>query len=199
MVSSGWDTIETCDASTSVIVAPARSAMLRWVAGGMTRSSVPMTAQLGIDFHAAVSVGSDVGSEGDRPLAGGDQPTVGLGEVLCEGVVDGGRLEERLDVAFGCAGVAGEVEHGGGIGHVERGARSAEDVEDALADVGDEGVDVDERPDVAAAGPGVGDHDTAVRVADEDHGPAGALGEERRDIRSCRPRHRGAGSVVSAP
>ena len=30
----GWDTIDTCDPATSVIVAPARSAMLRWVAGG---------------------------------------------------------------------------------------------------------------------------------------------------------------------
>ena len=41
-----------------MIVEPARSAMLRCVAGGMTRSSVPMTAQLGIVFHAAVSVGA---------------------------------------------------------------------------------------------------------------------------------------------
>ena len=44
----GCDTIDTCDAATSVIVAPARSAMLRWMAGGMTRSSVPTTAQLGM-------------------------------------------------------------------------------------------------------------------------------------------------------
>src|SRR5690242_6182144 len=52
----GWDTIETCDPATSVIVEPARSAMLRWVAGGMTRSSVPITAQLGMVFQAVVSV-----------------------------------------------------------------------------------------------------------------------------------------------
>ena len=48
----GWETIETCEPATSAIVAPARSAMLRCVAGGMTRSSVPTTAQLGSDFQA---------------------------------------------------------------------------------------------------------------------------------------------------
>ena len=52
----GWDTIDTWDPATSVIVEPARSAMLRWVAGGMTRSSVPMTVQLGMVFQAVVSV-----------------------------------------------------------------------------------------------------------------------------------------------
>ena len=53
----GLEIIETCDAATSVIVAPARSAMKRWVAGGITRSSVPMTAQLGMRFHPADVVG----------------------------------------------------------------------------------------------------------------------------------------------
>ena len=43
---------------TVVIVEPARSAMLRWVAGGMTRSSVPITAQLGIVFQAVAVVGA---------------------------------------------------------------------------------------------------------------------------------------------
>src|ERR1700722_20440926 len=58
MAAFGCDTIDTCDAAVSVIVEPARSAMLRWVAGGMTRSSVPITAQLGIVFQAVVSVGA---------------------------------------------------------------------------------------------------------------------------------------------
>ena len=56
-VTDGCDTIDTCDPATSVMVEPARSAMLRCTAIGMTRSSVPRTAQLGIVFHAAVSVG----------------------------------------------------------------------------------------------------------------------------------------------
>ena len=58
IAAAGWDTIDTCDPATSVIVEPARSAMRRCVAGGMTRSSVPITAQLGMVFHAAVSVGA---------------------------------------------------------------------------------------------------------------------------------------------
>jgi hypothetical protein len=37
------------------MVAPARSAMWRWVAGGMTRSSVPTTTQLGRVFQAGVA------------------------------------------------------------------------------------------------------------------------------------------------
>ena len=56
-VASGRDTIDTWDASTSVIVAPARSAMRRCVAIGMTRSWVPSTAQLGIVFHAGAADG----------------------------------------------------------------------------------------------------------------------------------------------
>ena len=58
IVACGWETIETWDAATSVIVEPARSAMERCVSAGMTRSSVPTTAQLGMDFHAAASVGA---------------------------------------------------------------------------------------------------------------------------------------------
>jgi hypothetical protein len=58
MAAAGWDTIDTCDPGTSVMIEPARSAMLRWVAGGMTRSSVPTTAQLGMVFQAAFSVGA---------------------------------------------------------------------------------------------------------------------------------------------
>src|ERR1700678_4648044 len=58
MAALGWDTMDTCDPGVSVIVEPARSAILRSVAGGMTRSSVPIAAQLGIVFQAAVSVGA---------------------------------------------------------------------------------------------------------------------------------------------
>src|SRR3954468_20993579 len=52
IVTCGCDTIETWEPATSLIVAPARSAMLRCVSGGMTRSSVPTTAQLGKLFQA---------------------------------------------------------------------------------------------------------------------------------------------------
>ena len=62
----GCETIETCDAATSEIVAPARSAMRRCVARGMTRSSVPMrcfdiaAACAGVGDHdAAVGVADE--------------------------------------------------------------------------------------------------------------------------------------------
>jgi len=57
MVTWGFDTIETCEPATSVIVAPARSAMRRWVSGGITRSSVPTTTQLGNVFQAGPPAG----------------------------------------------------------------------------------------------------------------------------------------------
>ena len=38
MVTCGWDTIDTWEAATSVIVEPARSAIERCVSGGMTLS-----------------------------------------------------------------------------------------------------------------------------------------------------------------
>ena len=56
-VTCGFDTIETCEPAASVTVAPARSAMCRWVSGGMVRSAVPTTAQLGKDFHAGAPDG----------------------------------------------------------------------------------------------------------------------------------------------
>ena len=58
IAAAGWDTIDTCDPATSVILEFARSAILRCVAGGMMRSSVPITAQLGMVFQAAASVGA---------------------------------------------------------------------------------------------------------------------------------------------
>ena len=91
-------------------------------------------------------------------MAGGDQPAVGLGQVLSEGVVHRRRLEERLDVAFGGSGVAGEVEHRCGVRNVERGTGTSEDVEHVLTDVGNERVDVDEGLDVAALGGVRDDH-----------------------------------------
>src|ERR1700735_3214150 len=58
MAALGWDTHDTCEPAVCVIVDPARSAMRRWVAGGMTRSSVPITVQLGIVFQAVAVVGA---------------------------------------------------------------------------------------------------------------------------------------------
>ena len=62
IVSWGWDTIETWEAATSVMVAPARSAIRRWAAGGMIRSSVPTTVQLGsVAFDLLKAEAGDAG------------------------------------------------------------------------------------------------------------------------------------------
>ena len=104
MAACGWDTIDTCEPATSVIVEPARSAICRWVAGGMTRSSVPITAQLGMVFQAWPLGRGGVCAEGDRTLTGDDQPAVGLGEVLGEGVVDGRGLRNASASPSGAPG-----------------------------------------------------------------------------------------------
>jgi hypothetical protein len=96
--------------------------------------------------------------------------------------VHGGRFEERLGVALRGAGVADDVEHDARVGDVERGARPAQDLEDGLTLVGDEGIDVHQRLDVAALGPGVRDHHATVGMADQDDRAGRALGQERGDV-----------------
>src|ERR687895_809695 len=49
---SGWDIMTTCEDRISVTLLPARLAMKRWVAGGMTLSSVGIRYQDGMDFQA---------------------------------------------------------------------------------------------------------------------------------------------------
>ena len=77
MLTWGFDTLET-----SVIVAPARSAMRRWVSGGITRSSVPTTTQLGNVFQAGPPGRRGVRAQGDGPLTRDDQPAVVDRQVL---------------------------------------------------------------------------------------------------------------------
>jgi hypothetical protein len=52
VATSGCETIEAWEAGTSSIVAVARSALKRCVAGGIALSSVPSRYHEGIDFHA---------------------------------------------------------------------------------------------------------------------------------------------------
>jgi hypothetical protein len=52
VATSGCETMEAWEAGTSSIVAVARSAMKRCVAGGIALSSVPSRYHEGIDFHA---------------------------------------------------------------------------------------------------------------------------------------------------
>src|SRR5207253_2732452 len=124
-----------------------------------------------------------VRTERDRTLARDDQPPVRLGEVLREGIVNGRWLEEGLGVPFRSSRVADDVENGGRVGNVERGARAAQDLEDGLAHFGDERVDVYERLDVTTYGTGVRDHHAPIGVADQDDRTSRALREKRRNVR----------------
>ena len=163
---------------------------------------MPTTAQLGSDFHAAAPDGvvfalSVIG----RWLATISQRSVSE-QVLGEGLVHRVGLQERLGVALRRARVAGDVEDRARVGDVERRPGPAQDLEHRLALVGDERVDVDQRSHVAAGGPGVGDDPAAVGVADQHHGAARALGEERGDVRrrpvaAPRSRFGGAKTVKS--
>ena len=144
---------------------------------------MPTTAQLGMVFQAAVSVGAMLAPSAiGRWLATISHRSASERSWAKDScTVDG--LRNASASPSGAPGVAGDVEDRGRVGDVERGARSTEDLEDVLADVGDEGVDVDERLHVATTGAGVGDHDAAVGVTDEDDGTGRALREERGDVR----------------
>jgi hypothetical protein len=103
-----------------------------------------------------------VRAECDGALTGDYKPPFRLREVLREGIVDGRWLEERLGVTFRSSGVADDVKNGRRIRHVEGRARAAQDLENGLTYVGDEGVDVNQRLDVATVRTGVRDYYTAV-------------------------------------
>ena len=80
---SGCDTIDTCEASTSVIVAPARSAILRCGRDDPVLGADHRPTRERLPGRGAGRGG--VGREGERALARRDQPPVGLREILCEG------------------------------------------------------------------------------------------------------------------
>jgi hypothetical protein len=53
----GRDIIATCDERSSIVVAWARSAMNRWVAGGIVRSCAATTYHVGMSSQAGVPEG----------------------------------------------------------------------------------------------------------------------------------------------
>ena len=95
--SSGWLIIATCELSISTVVEPARAAMARSAAGGMTRSDDATRYQDGSVFHAGGPDGSPrVASAAGRC----ETAMIGTrlrGQVLAE------RLREDVDVQVGVA------------------------------------------------------------------------------------------------
>ena len=101
----GCDIITTCDDRISIGVAPARSAMNRWVAGGIVRSSEATTYHDGMVSQAAGTGRLEQGSDIGRSLAGSHH----VGDVT--GQVGGEDLAEhrRVDVAVGAGRDAGRT------------------------------------------------------------------------------------------
>ena len=82
VVAPGCEAIEACDAGTSTIVDPARSAMHRCVSGGIALSSVPSRYQEGTDLQAIGPDGApNAASVNGRWATGDEAPLVHLREL----------------------------------------------------------------------------------------------------------------------
>ena len=75
VTASGWETITACDDAMRVTVAPARSAIQCWPAGGIALSSSVTRAQHGRDFQAGSAAAVPPNALSDRgPLLLAHQP-----------------------------------------------------------------------------------------------------------------------------
>jgi hypothetical protein len=87
-------------------------------------------------------------------------------------------LQIGIGIALRGTRVAHDVQDRGGIRDIERRSRSAQDLKDRLTRVWCERIDVDQRLDAGVTKLGVGDHEAAIGVADEDHWTARPLLDE---------------------
>ncbi len=163
VTASGCEIMITCEPSTSVIVAPARSAIERTTSVPAALSPVATTAQDGRSFHAGGPFGSENASLGDRSLRRGDQRRLLVGEIAGERLASlrgvDGELRRRSTVRRRVlAGHQCAVEHAV--------LRRRLGLAQPLALVGGEGGDEDQADDVCPPRRGVADHGAAVRVAD---------------------------------
>ena len=165
--SSGWLIIATCELSISTVVDPARAAIARSAAGGITRSCDATRYQDGSVFQA----GGPDGSPRVASAAGRCETAMIAaclrGQVLAERL----REDRRVQVGVGVplAGVR-ERAHDDHLGEVRRRAVAAQSGggADRLALLEREGRDVDEGLDVVGAHGRVRDDRAAVGVPDED-------------------------------
>ena len=192
----GCEIMITCEPSTSVIVAPARSAIERITSVPAALSPVATTAHDGRSFHAGGPDGSENAELGDGSLRGSDQCGLLVGEIAREGVAGLRRVDGELRRR---SAVRGRVPPGDERAVQDAVLRSRLGCAEGLALLGGEGRHVDEADDVLRIGRGVRDHRAAVRVADGDHGPfdlledrcdvGGVGGDSTQRVRRCRHRH----------
>lgn len=86
-------------AATSVTLAFARSAMARWAATGMARSSVASSAHDGTVCHSGRPAGLHERGRGDRTLGTGHHGRLRLGHVGRENLREAVRTDEEVDAA----------------------------------------------------------------------------------------------------
>ena len=144
---SGWEIIETCEASISVIFAPACSAIARRETGSMI-----LSCRTDDGPRRDVLPGRRTGRLGEpgerrRPLRRVDHRRVLGGDVLGEALRHGARQEVGVDDLGRCAGDRDQLECAGRIGDGRaQGGPCAGERDGGLALVRDERVDVDQRP-----------------------------------------------------
>ena len=176
VTASGCEIMITWEPSTSVILAPARSAIERTTSVPAALSPVATTAQDGRSSRPAARSARRTPTR-RGPLGGCDQRGLLVGEVAGEGVAD----LRRVDVNS----VPSRRSRSGSPGH-QRAVQDAVlrarlDLAEGLAFFGGKRGDVDETDDVLRVGRGVRDHRAAVGVADGEHRSCD-LREDRGDV-----------------
>ena len=164
----GFDTRERCPARTRVMCACIRWAMNICSAGGMILSIVPRTYQLWMVFQAGGPEGwlSALNTAGDCVAAA--SAACLCVSPLAKSAEERSGLDVQLGVALRRTREWHEVEDRGRRGRKSRAGTGGIELQGALALLGSERVDVDERLDVRVAVSGVGDDHAAVGVSDED-------------------------------
>ncbi len=169
---SGWEIIETCEASISVILAPACSAIARRETGSMILSCRPMMAHDGMSFQAG-------GPDGSASPANDAGRCVAWITAASSGETSWAKLSVTVlgrryvsTTSGGAPGIGTSLNVA--VGLVTAGPRAdacAGERDGRLALVRDERVDVDQALDVLGAGGGVRDDEAAVRMGHEQDGP----------------------------
>jgi non-heme chloroperoxidase len=115
-------------------------------------------------------------ARGERALRGGQHRSLSGSQAVGHAAGKHALLDVAVDVARRTAGIGHEVENGGRVGRCHARPRyCGRQLQERLARVRKEGVDIDQRLDIGVAGSGVGDDKSVGQVADHFAAIAGSL------------------------